>query len=65
MYLIYSYQHNEELLSEGLHRGHQQELIGYYRRECLLVRQHDADADADTDADAVIVQEAPTCAAHT
>lgn len=37
MYLIYSYQYNKELLSKGLYRGHSEELLGHYRRECLLV----------------------------
>lgn len=37
MYLIYSYQYNRELLSKGLYRGHSEELLGHYRRECLLV----------------------------
>ncbi|CAB1352550.1 unnamed protein product [Coregonus sp. 'balchen'] len=36
MYLIYSYQYNRELLVKGLYRGHDDELIGHYRRECLL-----------------------------
>ncbi|XP_059207677.1 ubiquitin carboxyl-terminal hydrolase 25 isoform X2 [Centropristis striata] len=36
MYLIYSYQYNKELLSKGLYRGHDDELLGHYRRECLL-----------------------------
>ncbi|KAM4726859.1 ubiquitin carboxyl-terminal hydrolase 25 isoform 2-T2 [Anableps anableps] len=36
MYLIYSYQYNRELLLKGLYRGHDEELLGYYRRECLL-----------------------------
>ncbi|XP_075876044.1 ubiquitin carboxyl-terminal hydrolase 25 isoform X2 [Nelusetta ayraudi] len=36
MYLIYSYQYNRELLSKGLYRGHSEELLGHYRRECLL-----------------------------
>lgn len=39
MYLIYSHQYNRELLSKGLYRGHDEELLGHYRRECLLVRQ--------------------------
>lgn len=39
MYLIYAYQYNKELLSKGLYRGHDEELLGYYRRECLLVRE--------------------------
>lgn len=39
MYLIYAYQYNRELLSKGLYRGHDEELLGYYRRECLLVRE--------------------------
>lgn len=37
MYLIYSYQYNKELLSKGQYRGHDEDLLGYYRRECLLV----------------------------
>lgn len=37
MFLVYSYQYNKELLSGGLYRGHHQELIGCYRRACLLV----------------------------
>uniref|UniRef100_A0A673A7Z8 Ubiquitin carboxyl-terminal hydrolase n=1 Tax=Sphaeramia orbicularis TaxID=375764 RepID=A0A673A7Z8_9TELE len=36
MYLIYSYQYNKELLAKGLYRGHDEELLGHYRRECLL-----------------------------
>ncbi|XP_020486832.1 ubiquitin carboxyl-terminal hydrolase 25 isoform X2 [Labrus bergylta] len=36
MYLIYSYQYNKELLLKGLYRGHNEELLGHYRRECLL-----------------------------
>ncbi|XP_070772911.1 ubiquitin carboxyl-terminal hydrolase 25 isoform X2 [Enoplosus armatus] len=36
MYLIYSHQYNKELLSKGLYRGHDEELLGHYRRECLL-----------------------------
>ncbi|XP_053561989.1 ubiquitin carboxyl-terminal hydrolase 25 isoform X2 [Bombina bombina] len=36
LYLIYGYQCNKELLSKGLYRGHDDELISYYRRECLL-----------------------------
>ncbi|MEQ2274591.1 Ubiquitin carboxyl-terminal hydrolase 25, partial [Xenotaenia resolanae] len=36
MYLIYSYQYNKELLLKGLYRGHNDELLGFYRRECLL-----------------------------
>lgn len=39
MYLIYAYQYNKELLMKGLYRGHDEELLGYYRRECLLVRK--------------------------
>uniref|UniRef100_A0AAQ4PNU3 Ubiquitin carboxyl-terminal hydrolase n=1 Tax=Gasterosteus aculeatus aculeatus TaxID=481459 RepID=A0AAQ4PNU3_GASAC len=38
MHLIYSYQYNKELLSKGQYRGHDDELLGHYRRECLLVR---------------------------
>ncbi|XP_012777432.2 ubiquitin carboxyl-terminal hydrolase 25 isoform X4 [Maylandia zebra] len=36
MYLIYAYQYNKELLLKGLYRGHDEELLGHYRRECLL-----------------------------
>ncbi|XP_041863990.1 LOW QUALITY PROTEIN: ubiquitin carboxyl-terminal hydrolase 25 [Melanotaenia boesemani] len=36
MYLVYSYQYNKELLLKGLYRGHDEELLGFYRRECLL-----------------------------
>ncbi|KAM9788245.1 ubiquitin carboxyl-terminal hydrolase 25 [Neosynchiropus ocellatus] len=36
MYLIYSYQYNKELLAKGLYRGHNEDLLGHYRRECLL-----------------------------
>ncbi|XP_032619788.1 ubiquitin carboxyl-terminal hydrolase 25 isoform X3 [Chelonoidis abingdonii] len=36
LYLIYAYQNNKELLSRGLYRGHDEELISHYRRECLL-----------------------------
>ncbi|XP_068456052.1 ubiquitin carboxyl-terminal hydrolase 25 isoform X3 [Clinocottus analis] len=36
MYLIYSYQYNKELLSKGQYRGHDEELLGHYRRQCLL-----------------------------
>ncbi|XP_037835081.1 ubiquitin carboxyl-terminal hydrolase 25 isoform X3 [Kryptolebias marmoratus] len=36
MYLIYSYQYNKELLLKGLYRGHNEKLLGYYRRESLL-----------------------------
>nr|XP_020477766.1 ubiquitin carboxyl-terminal hydrolase 25 isoform X3 [Monopterus albus] len=36
MYLIYAHQYNKELLSKGLYRGHDEELLGHYRRDCLL-----------------------------
>ncbi|XP_028938611.2 ubiquitin carboxyl-terminal hydrolase 25 isoform X2 [Ornithorhynchus anatinus] len=36
LYLICAYQNNKELLSKGLYRGHDEELISHYRRECLL-----------------------------
>lgn len=43
-FLVYSYQYNKELLSGGLYRGHHQELIGCYRRACLLVRREETSA---------------------
>uniref|UniRef100_A0A8D0H5D8 Ubiquitin carboxyl-terminal hydrolase 25 n=1 Tax=Sphenodon punctatus TaxID=8508 RepID=A0A8D0H5D8_SPHPU len=36
LYLIYAYQNNKELLLKGPYRGHDDELISHYRRECLL-----------------------------
>ncbi|XP_051902190.1 ubiquitin carboxyl-terminal hydrolase 25 isoform X6 [Hippocampus zosterae] len=36
IYLIYSYQYNKELLSKGLYRGHDEEFLGHFRRDCLL-----------------------------
>uniref|UniRef100_A0A1A8G417 Ubiquitin carboxyl-terminal hydrolase 25 n=1 Tax=Nothobranchius korthausae TaxID=1143690 RepID=A0A1A8G417_9TELE len=36
VYLIYSHQYNKELLLKGLYRGHDEDLLTYYRRECLL-----------------------------
>ncbi|KAK7120790.1 hypothetical protein R3I94_020695 [Phoxinus phoxinus] len=36
MYLIYAYQFNKELLVKGPYRGHDEDLIAHYRRECLL-----------------------------
>ncbi|OCT93923.1 hypothetical protein XELAEV_18011587mg [Xenopus laevis] len=36
LYLIYGYQYNKELLSKGLYRGHDEQLISHYRRECFL-----------------------------
>ncbi|RXM94465.1 Ubiquitin carboxyl-terminal hydrolase 25 [Acipenser ruthenus] len=38
MYLIYAHQYNKELLLKGSYRGHSEELIAHYRRQCLLVR---------------------------
>nr|XP_030733620.1 ubiquitin carboxyl-terminal hydrolase 25 isoform X2 [Globicephala melas] len=37
LFLICAYQNNKELLSKGPYRGHDEELISHYRRECLLV----------------------------
>ncbi|NXE74228.1 UBP25 hydrolase, partial [Cochlearius cochlearius] len=39
LYLIYAYQNNKELLSKGPYRGHDEDLISHYRRECLLVSE--------------------------
>ncbi|XP_036099303.1 ubiquitin carboxyl-terminal hydrolase 25 [Molossus molossus] len=36
LFLICAYQNNKELLCKGPYRGHDQELISHYRRECLL-----------------------------
>uniref|UniRef100_A0A2K6Q5F6 ubiquitinyl hydrolase 1 n=1 Tax=Rhinopithecus roxellana TaxID=61622 RepID=A0A2K6Q5F6_RHIRO len=36
LFLICAYQNNKELLSKGLYRGHDEELLSHYRRECLL-----------------------------
>ncbi|XP_072302847.1 ubiquitin carboxyl-terminal hydrolase 25 isoform X4 [Eucyclogobius newberryi] len=36
MYLIYAHLYNKELLTKGQYRGHDEELLGHYRRECLL-----------------------------
>ncbi|XP_027969648.1 ubiquitin carboxyl-terminal hydrolase 25 isoform X3 [Eumetopias jubatus] len=36
LFLICAYQNNKELLSKGPNRGHDEELLSHYRRECLL-----------------------------
>ncbi|XP_040836584.1 ubiquitin carboxyl-terminal hydrolase 25 isoform X4 [Ochotona curzoniae] len=36
LFLICAYQNNKELLSKGPYRGHDEELVSHYRRECLL-----------------------------
>lgn len=36
LFLICAYQNNKELLSKGPYRGHDEDLISHYRRECLL-----------------------------
>ncbi|XP_069616998.1 ubiquitin carboxyl-terminal hydrolase 25 isoform X5 [Ranitomeya imitator] len=36
LYLIYGYQYNKDLLSRGPYRGHDEELISHYRRDCFL-----------------------------
>ncbi|XP_037380978.1 ubiquitin carboxyl-terminal hydrolase 25 isoform X3 [Talpa occidentalis] len=36
LFLICAYQNNKELLSKGPYRGHDEELLSHYRRECLL-----------------------------
>ncbi|XP_051973178.1 ubiquitin carboxyl-terminal hydrolase 25 isoform X3 [Xyrauchen texanus] len=48
MYLIYSYQCNKELLAKGPYRGHDEELIAHYRRECLLKLNEHATALFET-----------------
>ncbi|XP_068929164.1 ubiquitin carboxyl-terminal hydrolase 25, partial [Petaurus breviceps papuanus] len=43
-YLICAYQSNKELLSKGPYRGHDEELMSHYRRECLLkLNEHAAE----------------------
>lgn len=43
IYLIHAYQYNKELLSKGMYRGHDEELMSHYRRECLLkLNEHSA-----------------------
>ncbi|XP_029704754.1 ubiquitin carboxyl-terminal hydrolase 25 isoform X3 [Takifugu rubripes] len=44
MYLVHSYQYNKELVSEGASRGHSSQLIGSYRRHCLLKLNDEAAA---------------------
>uniref|UniRef100_A0A8C9C7A2 Ubiquitin carboxyl-terminal hydrolase n=1 Tax=Phocoena sinus TaxID=42100 RepID=A0A8C9C7A2_PHOSS len=39
LFLICAYQNNKELLSKGPYRGHDEELISHYRRECLLAAE--------------------------
>lgn len=36
-YLVFSSLWNKELLVKGSYRGHNQEVLDYYRRLCLLV----------------------------
>ncbi|XP_071994676.1 ubiquitin carboxyl-terminal hydrolase 25 isoform X2 [Engystomops pustulosus] len=36
LYLIYGHQYNKDLISRGPYRGHDDELISHYRRECFL-----------------------------
>ncbi|XP_034970519.1 ubiquitin carboxyl-terminal hydrolase 25 isoform X3 [Zootoca vivipara] len=36
VYLLCAYHKNKELLAKGSNRGHDEELISHYRRECLL-----------------------------
>ncbi|XP_020831926.1 ubiquitin carboxyl-terminal hydrolase 25 isoform X5 [Phascolarctos cinereus] len=44
LHLICAYQNNKELLSKGPYRGHDEELISHYRRECLLkLNEHAAE----------------------
>ncbi|XP_039532322.1 ubiquitin carboxyl-terminal hydrolase 25 isoform X6 [Pimephales promelas] len=54
MYLIYAYQYNKELLVKGPYRGHDEELIAHYRRECLLKLNEHAAALFETGEEAEV-----------
>ncbi|XP_073685179.1 ubiquitin carboxyl-terminal hydrolase 25 isoform X3 [Garra rufa] len=54
LYLIYAYQYNKELLAKGPYRGHDEELIAYYRRECLLKLNEHAAALFETGEEAEV-----------
>ncbi|TRY93323.1 hypothetical protein DNTS_022921, partial [Danionella cerebrum] len=47
-YLVYAYQYNKELLVKGPCRGHDEQLIAHYRRECLLKLNEHATALFET-----------------
>ncbi|XP_069492513.1 ubiquitin carboxyl-terminal hydrolase 25 isoform X1 [Ambystoma mexicanum] len=51
VYLIYAYQYNKELLSKGLYRGHNEELVSHYRRECFLKVNDNAASQFETGED--------------
>uniref|UniRef100_A0A3B3RV06 Ubiquitin carboxyl-terminal hydrolase 25 n=1 Tax=Paramormyrops kingsleyae TaxID=1676925 RepID=A0A3B3RV06_9TELE len=54
IYLVYCYQYNKELLFKGPYRGHDEELIGHYRRECLLRLNEHAAAMFESGEDAEV-----------
>lgn len=54
LYLIYAYQYNRELLSKGLYRGLNQELISHYRRECFLKVNDSAAGQFETGEDSAV-----------
>lgn len=54
LYLIYAYQYNKELLSKGLYRGLNQELISHYRRECFLKVNDSAAGQFETGEDSAV-----------
>ncbi|XP_061558125.1 ubiquitin carboxyl-terminal hydrolase 25 isoform X3 [Phycodurus eques] len=54
IYLTYSYQYNKELLSKGLYRGHDEEFLGHYRRDCLLKLNEQAAAMFESGEEPVV-----------
>ncbi|XP_078514480.1 ubiquitin carboxyl-terminal hydrolase 25 isoform X2 [Lissotriton helveticus] len=54
LYLIYAYQYNKELLSKGLYRGLNQDLISHYRRECFLKVNASAAGQFETGEDSAV-----------
>lgn len=63
LFLICAYQNNKELLSKGSYRGHDEELISHYRRECLLklneqaAEMFESGEDQDVNSGLIIMNE--------